>query len=414
MASDEEDLAWLYRREPQAPGEPEPTRVMTPEQLRALEAQGRPQQPADAYPPPSSQQPPPGYGPVPNQQPPRGYEQAPNQQPPGGYGPPAAPTTPKPRRRFRPLRWLLALLVAWVIFLVGMPIFAWSQTTKVDATPSGTRPDGQPGTAILLVGSDSREGLTDEEQSDLGTGSTAGQRTDTMMILYVAPNGDSALISLPRDSYLPIPGNGSNKLNAAYSLGGPKLLMATVEQNTGLRMDGYVEVGFGGFVEVVDALGGIEMCLEEAIQDTDSKTDLEAGCQTLDGAEALGYVRMRKADPRGDIGRAERQREMLEAIAKKAMSPSTFINPVKYASLNLAAASTLTRGEDTGIVDMGMTAVGLVRSAGDSGTTMVVPLSSTSATTSAGSSVLWDESQASALFEQLARGDASDLDKYVS
>ncbi len=398
MPSDDDDLDWLYRREPSPRAEADPTRVMSPEQLRALSAPGQPEparRAADPYPPLAQ--------PAPQ---PSGRSDAP------GFAPPT--DTPKKRRRFRPLRWFLVLVLAWVLFLIGMPIFAWSQTTKVDAAPTGSRPPEQPGTAILMVGSDSRDGLTAEERARLGTGSVGGQRTDTMMILYVAPNGESALISLPRDSYLPIPGHGSNKLNAAYALGGPQLLMATVEQNTGLRMDGYMEIGFDGFVEVVDALGGIDMCLDEPMQDEDSHTNLPAGCQTLNGTQALGYVRMRKADPRGDIGRAERQRQMLAAIAKKAASPATILNPVKYANVNLAAAKTLTRGEDTGVLEMGLTAFGLVRSAGDGGTTMVVPLSSTDATTSAGSSVLWDKTKCTAMFGQLAQGDASDLDQYVS
>ena len=128
------------------------------------------------------------------------------------------------------------------------------------------------------------------------------------MIVYIPPAGKPALISIPRDSYLAIPNHGKNKVNAAYALGGPKLLEQTVEQNTGLRIDGYLEIGFGGFVNVVDAVGGVEMCLPTAIKDRDSHIDLPKGCQTLNGVKALGYVRMRKADPRGDLGRVERQR----------------------------------------------------------------------------------------------------------
>ena len=120
--------------------------------------------------------------------------------------------------------------------------------------------------------------------------------------------------------------------------------MQTVEQNTGLRVDAYVEIGFGGFVNIIDALGGIEMCLPKAIKDQDSHLDLPKGCQNLDGTNALGYVRMRKADPRGDLGRVERQREMLAAVAKKAASPATVINPVRYWNLCNAATQAVTLG----------------------------------------------------------------------
>ncbi len=119
--------------------------------------------------------------------------------------------------------------------------------------------------------------------------------------------GKPALISIPRDSYLEIPGEGRNKVNAAFAIGGPALLVATLEDATGLRIDGYVEIGFGGFASVVDSLGGVEMCLPKALADEKAHIDLPAGCQTLDGANALGYVRARYSDPRGDLGRAERQ-----------------------------------------------------------------------------------------------------------
>ena len=97
------------------------------------------------------------------------------------------------------------------------------------------------------------------------------------MILSIPPGGKPALISIPRDSYVPIPGNGKNKINAAYAFGGPELLVETVEQNTGLRIDAYTEIGFGGFVNVIDALGGIEMCLPKAIKDKDSHLEPEEG-----------------------------------------------------------------------------------------------------------------------------------------
>ena len=112
-----------------------------------------------------------------------------------------------------------------IIGLIGVPIYAWNQVARVDEAPSGDRPADQPGTTFLLVGSDSRKGLTKEERKALGTGNTAGLRTDTLMILYVPVGGKPVLVSLPRDSYVPIPGNGRNKINAAYSFGGPKLMV---------------------------------------------------------------------------------------------------------------------------------------------------------------------------------------------
>jgi LCP family protein required for cell wall assembly len=180
---------------------------------------------------------------------------------------------------------LLILLLLFVLWLVGVPAYAWTQIARVDAAPSGQRPADQPGKTFLLVGSDSRAGLSKAEQRRLGTGSTGGQRTDTIMLVYVPPGGKSALISIPRDSYLDIPRHGKNKINAAYAFGGPELLVQTVEQNTGLRVDGYMEIGFGGFVNIIDARRHW-MCLPNAIKDRDSHIDLPKGCQTLSGTEA--------------------------------------------------------------------------------------------------------------------------------
>ena len=332
---------------------------------------------------------------------------------PGGPTPPGGPATPKRRRRLRhPVRWtlvVLALLLAWFLMV---PLMAFSGIKHVDAMPSGDRPAQQPGTAILLVGSDDRSTLTAAEKKQLGTGSVEGKRTDTMMILYVPPSGRSVLLSLPRDSYVSIPGHNKNKLNAAYSLGGPKLLMQTVEQNTGLRMDGYLEIGFGGFAHLIDALGGIRMCLPQPMVDKDSHTNLPAGCQTLNGTNALGYVRMRKADPTGDIGRTKRQREMVAAVVKKAKSPGTLLNPVKYWKFSFAGRDALAQ-DGVGISKLPTMAKGMMSIAGGDGLNLSVPTSSTNTMTAAGSSVIWDATRAPAMFKEIASGDTSGLGKYA-
>jgi LCP family protein required for cell wall assembly len=308
---------------------------------------------------------------------------------------------------------LLILLLLLILWLIGVPAYAWTQIARVDAAPSGQRPADQPGKTFLLVGSDSRAGLSKAEQKRLGTGSTGGQRTDTIMIVYLPPGGKPALISLPRDSYVEIPRNGKNKINAAYAFGGPELLVQTVEQNTGLRMDGYMEIGFGGFVNIIDALGGIRMCLPNAIKDRDSHIDLPKGCQTLSGTEALGYVRMRKADPLGDLGRVERQREMLAAVADKAASPATVLNPVRYWKFNMATADAIKLGRDTSLPETVWLAYAMKRISGGDGLTLTVPVSSTGASTSAGSAVVWDPTKSKAMFSDIARGDTAGLSKYA-
>lgn len=324
---------------------------------------------------------------------------------------------PKPAKRRHPIRnffrVLLILLLLLILWLVGVPAYAWTQIARVDAAPTGQRPADQPGKTFLLVGSDSRAGLSKAEQKRLGTGSTGGQRTDTIMIVYLPPGGKPALISVPRDSYVEIPKHSKNKINAAYAFGGPELLVQTVEQNTGLRMDGYMEIGFGGFVNIIDALGGIRMCLPNAIKDRDSHIDLPKGCQTLAGTEALGYVRMRKADPLGDLGRVQRQREMLAAIADKAASPATVINPVRYWRFNVATAEAIKLGRDTTLPEAVWLAYAMKRISGGDGLTLTVPVSTTGASTPVGSAVLWDPTRSKAMFSDIARGDTSGLAKFA-
>jgi LCP family protein required for cell wall assembly len=308
---------------------------------------------------------------------------------------------------------LLILLLLFMLWLIAVPAYAWTQIARVDAAPSGQRPADQPGKTFLLVGSDSRAGLTKAEQRRLGTGSTGGQRTDTIMLVYVPLTGKPALISVPRDSYVDVPRNGKNRINAAYAFGGPELLVQTVEQNTGLRIDGYMEIGFGGFVNVIDALDGIRMCLPNAIKDRDSHLDLPKGCQTLSGTEALGYVRMRKADPRGDFGRVERQREMLAAVAAKAASPATVLNPVRYWNFCMATADAIKLGRDTSPPETLRLAHAMKRISSGNGLTLTVPISGTGASTSVGSAVLWDAAKSKAMFSDIKRGDTSGLNKYA-
>ncbi len=328
------------------------------------------------------------------------------------YGRPVPPSGPgrrrPPRRRRRGRRVVLGLvlvLLAWLAFTAWAPWHAWSTVTRVDTTPQGQRPGAADGHTYLLVGSDSREGLTAEQKRRLGTGSAEGRRTDTIILVHVpSGGGKSALISIPRDSYLPIPGHGRNKVNAAFSIGGPKLLVHTVEQATGLPLDGYVEIGLGGFANVVDSLGGVHLCVPRAIKDEKAHIDLAKGCQTLDGPTALGYVRARYSDPKGDIGRAERQRQFLGAVMKQAATPSTVLVPWRWWDFTHAAAGNLVVGRDTTLVD-GYRVLAALRgvSAGDT-LSLVVPLASTNTTTDAGSSVIWNDARAKDLFTMLRDG----------
>ncbi|WP_020576872.1 LCP family protein [Actinopolymorpha alba] len=321
-------------------------------------------------------------------------------RPPGP--PPGRLRGPRRRPRVRVLRILLFLLLAYLVMLVGVPLLAWSRVDKVAFEPAGTRPADSSGTNYLLVGSDSREGLTPEQRSKLGTGNAGGRRTDTIMVLHVPGLGGApTLVSIPRDSYVPIPGHGRNKINAAFAFGGPKLLTETVENATGLRMDDYVEIGFGGFVGVVEGLGGVEMCLEKPIKDKKAHIDLPAGCQVLNGPDSLGFVRARYFDPKGDLGRVERQRQFLAAVMKETLSPSTLINPIRYTRVGLASGDALSVGESTGVIDTARFALAMRAVSSGAGITTTVPISDPNYSTPAGSAVRWDRTKALALFRAL-------------
>jgi LCP family protein required for cell wall assembly len=305
------------------------------------------------------------------------------------------------RNRRRRWPWILAvLLVAGYPLLLG--ILAWTNLRKIDAMPASARPAATPGRTFLVVGSDSRQDLTRAERARLGTGQAAGQRTDTVMLLHVPSNGGpTVLVSVPRDSLVAIPGHGKNKINSAYAFGGPTLLVRTVEQATRLHIDDYVETGLGGYANLVDAVGGVKVCVKKAIKDAKAHIDLTAGCQTLDGQRALGYARARYSDPRGDLGRVERQRQVLAAIAGKTLSPSVLLLPWRAFPAARAGGQALT-------VDSGTTPYGLAQFilamravSGANGLSLTVPIGGNITTAAAGDALLWDAAKAGELFQDL-------------
>lgn len=329
---------------------------------------------------------------------------APGGRPPGGRPPSGG------RRRRRPryaLRRVMVILLVLVLAYVGAMIWAvtgtWNSIARVPATPtSADRPAAGSGTNFVLVGTDSRENLSREERNDLVAGhGTQGARADTIMLLHLPDSGDPTLVSIPRDSYVDIPGQGENKINAAYSIGGPALLVDTVEQSTGLRVDGYLEIGFGGFVEVVKVAGGVHMCLDEPVVDEKTKLDLPKGCQDLAGAEALNYVRMRYSDPRGDLGRVERQREFLSALVGKMATPATILVPWRLHEVGTATGSALAIGEDTSMWETVQMALAMRKISGGNGQSVTVPIGNANFSSPAGSAVLWDEAESQAMFEAL-------------
>ncbi|MET9914986.1 LCP family protein [Streptomyces sp. NPDC006476] len=322
------------------------------------------------------------------------------------------PSWVRPSRRRRIVRRLAALFCA--LLLTGAGTYAWADfrlDRAVDLSKIVDRPPPGKGTTYLIVGSDSRDGLSQQARKDLHTGTAGGGRTDSMMLLHTGAHG-TTIVSLPRDSWLALPPYvdpetdkqyraSKNKLNAAYSLGGPRLLIRTIELNTGIRIDHYVEIGFAGFVGVVDAVGGVEMCLNRGIKDTKSGENLTKGCHSLNGAEALAFVRQRHQEAQGDLGRSRNQRKFLSALARKAASPGTALDPFRtYPALSAAL--------DTLVVDKNMdlpTLISLFRAmnslSGGNGKQLNVPVSDPALSTSKGSAVKWDTAKAKKLFTEM-------------
>ncbi|OBK47141.1 LytTR family transcriptional regulator [Mycobacterium sp. 1081908.1] len=262
------------------------------------------------------------------------------------------------------------------------------------------RPAAGRGTNWLIVGSDSRQGLTAEQQQDLATGGDVGSsRTDTILLVHVPDFWSSTpatMVSIPRDSYVPIPGHGKDKINAAFAIGGAPLLTQTVERATGLRLDHYAEIGFGGFAGLVDALGGITVCPTAPINDPLAGIDLPVGCQKLAGRDALGYVRSRDT-PRADLDRMANQRQFLSALLHRAASPSVWLDPLRWYSVPRAAAGAMTVGEGDHVWDLARLGWALHGPT----TALTVPIGQFT-TGDAGAVVVWNHDAAGQLFDALA------------
>lgn len=327
-----------------------------------------------------------------------------------------------PRARTRgatggPRRWLslLATVVATVVFVTS--VGGWALATYYDgkisripglsALLSPRNPDGPMN--ILVAGSDSRAGLDKSQRHSLHTGTAEGQRSDTMMLVHISGDHKNVtVVSLPRDSWVTIPAwtdssgkhhpASKNKLNASYSYGGAPLLIRTVEQNTGVDIDHYVEVGFAGVIKTVDALGGVTVCLPNAVNDRRSGLKLPAGRSHVDGRMGLAFVRARYIDPTADLGRMQRQQQFLGAMFRKATSAGVLLNPVKLDSFLSAALSSVKTDDGlTQNVIMGL-AKDLQQLRPKNIHFLTIPIKDAGYQTPAGEAVLWDRAKADAVF----------------
>ena len=188
----------------------------------------------------------------------------------------------------------------------------------------------------LLLGSDSREGLTKDEQIAFGTDEDIGgeNRADTIILVHTEPDQKQAIfLSFPRDLWVNIPGVGENKINASFEPGvkngGDKLVARTVRALTGISIQHTMYVSLAGFQGLVDTLGGVDMCVPYAMQDELTGLDIQAGCQKFDGATALAYVRTRHQPCDGaapDFARIARQQQFLRAVIAKLLDPGELVH----------------------------------------------------------------------------------------
>ncbi|MFC4015773.1 LCP family protein [Nonomuraea purpurea] len=281
--------------------------------------------------------------------------------PPSGSGAP-------PRRRRRWLRWATAISVTVLLLVVGVAVGVYAKLSgnvkHIDVTADdlgATRPPKVAGTAmnVLVVGSDQRNG------KNAKYGKFEGERTDTIMLVHVSSNRDNAMvISFPRDSLVQLPACRSagglpgqrahlGMINESFNSGGIACTWKTIETLTHIHIDHFVKVDFTGFKGIVNAVGGVEVCLPEPVNDKKALLHLRAGRQTLTGEQALGYVRARYSLGDGsDIGRIQRQQMFIASMVKKIMSGETLTDPAKLLAILDAGTKAVTtdRGLSVGVM----------------------------------------------------------------
>lgn len=306
-----------------------------------------------------------------------------------------------------------------------MSAFAWlglghvtGSLKRVDAFAGlKTRPEkASSAVNYLLVGSDTREGLTKAELKALRVGSTAsaaGKRSDTILLVHISKARDKAvIISLPRDTLVTIPEHTNStgkvvpafqaKLNAAYNYGDAPLLIQVIEAKTNLRIDHYVEINFAGFAHMVDSLGGIQVCTKTNINDPKSHLVLAAGVHTLNGIQALKYVRTRDFDGMGDLGRMQRQQQFMSSVLRKATSTGVLLNPIKMMNFFDAAMATVKTDSALNSNDLITLAKQMRNLSATKVRTLTVPLSNVNYVVPyVGSTVLWDPVLAPQLWQRL-------------
>ena len=289
--------------------------------------------------------------------------------------PPPAPTQPAKKKGGFAKKAVLGLLLVATIAVFATIGYVWWTESKIERIDSAelvslatvAPASGEP-VNFLVIATDDRSSLPDDWNED-AFGEFAGRRTDVMMLAHMIPGERIQLLSLPRDLMVDIEGNGTNRLNASYVVGGPDLLVKTIQQETGIPVHHFVEIDFGGFGRVVDSLGGVTIDFPLPARDGKSGLNVEAGAQTLDGEMAVAYARSRQYEVYengswtgtggGDIARTQRQQDIMVQLFNQVASPSSAFNLPTFLPTfadNITADEGLSLGLMT---DLGRAALGL-------------------------------------------------------
>lgn len=317
------------------------------------------------------------------------------------------------RGRRRTLRAVLLSVMVVVLVLVlavvgvglwlrhslgsGIETFADPFSGISTRAPQQKVEDGeQPATNILVMGSDSRISSGDPSQWEAGA-----QRTDALMIMQIGGDRDSvSVISIPRDTWVEIPGHGQGKINSAYARGGPALTIQTVESLTGVRIHHVAIADFESFTSLTDQIGGVTIELQEP--QTLDGTDFPAGPQRLNGRQALDYTRERESLPGGDFDRVKRQQAWMRAIITQVLSNGTLSSPTRLYSFLSSATRTVAVDEGFSLNEMQSLAWEMREVRGEDISFMTAPVSGTSTSPDGQSIVLLDEGASQEVFSAFA------------
>ncbi|WP_443977683.1 LCP family protein [Streptomyces olivaceus] len=354
---------------------------------------------------------------------PRVSASSPHGGPPRGRGG-ARPSgrTPRPPVRRKKPRWAVRAVTALSVVVlasagIGHAVLSGldSDISRVDAFKDmKNRPRAGDGMNVLMVGTDGRDSISEEQRRKYKLGGAPCHCTDTIMIVHISEDRERAsVVSLPRDSYAETPGHTDRttgeqhkghpiKLNAAYAEGGPQLTVRTVENMTRVKIDHYLEVDFTSFMKTVDVLGGVQICTVEPLKDSYTGLDLAAGTHTLQGGQALQYVRARHLDGASDLSRMKRQQRFLAALIDRATSSGILLNPLKFRDVTRAVLGSVRADQGFGTEELLTLGRAMRDFSPSSSEFTTVPIGQMGyAVKGVGSTLKWDPAKSERIFDAL-------------